>query len=105
TSFVPQVGFFQRDTTAGSNAIGCYYKGESSGSDARGLDGGNVNTFGTLGVGTFTSETNGHTNGMQLTYSVWRAINGCGFVMVQIYSYVGDGNTTQVLVPPTDQLS
>ncbi len=101
-NFTPVAGFFGSDLLGTGTNIDLAYKGPGAPSAlATRMNGtGTVLTnFITFGTGSITSGANAHPTGAsnQVAYSIWRTSNDCLGVMVQIFSYTGDGTSSRVI--------
>lgn len=92
--FEPIAGFITQDLIGGSSATdGFSYKGPGHGAnDGTNLDGTAIASWGSFALGLLNtlSGTN-FVTASQASYSLWRTDDTSGNVMVQIYSYIGDG--------------
>jgi len=94
TSFLPEWGFVQGEELSTSNVVEFMAKGPgNTGSVGQEMDGGLRNNFGTFGVGVFSPSTDAfHSTNSQTNYSLWRQNDpNCGFTMLQIGTYIGNG--------------
>lgn len=100
-NFTPQFGFIQNEVTSSSSSAGLSCKGPAhSGDTANFLNGTAIVSWGAFALGAITTKADVHySTGAQTNYSLWRSADGpnCGFVMVQITSYVGDGTASRVI--------
>lgn len=104
-NFTPLAGFIQQDVMSASGFVTMAYKGPgAAGVTGRFLDGSAAVNFGSFAAGIFTTRASIHSGGppSQFNYSLWRTIDGSGFVMVQILSYTGNGsNPRNITLTPT----
>jgi hypothetical protein len=101
-SFLPEFAFVQLDTLgATSNTLGLWYKGPGNvGNAGNQADGASlVPNFGSFGTGVLNTAVGLHANTLgQFNYLCFRSVEpGCGWIMAQIMSYVGDGTGSRVI--------
>lgn len=97
----PEFAFVQRDSFSGSNTEGLWCKGPgNSGTTGNNLNApGLLTNFGTFGLGTITTGVDLHTLSIdQYNYLAFRSAEpGCGWVMLQILTYTGNGLASRVI--------
>ena len=100
-NFTPEFGFIQNEVTNTSTTQGLSCKGPGhAGVTGNLLNGTAITNWGSFAEGVLNTAADVHyATGAQTNYSLWRSTDGpdCGFVMVQIVTYTGDGTGTRVI--------
>lgn len=100
SDFLATAGFIQNQQQGTSNVTGLQYKGPGfSGLTGQTLSGTALANFGAFSLGNLNTRIDSHfSTAGQTVFSLWRTTDIlCGFVGVQITSYVGNGAGSQVI--------
>lgn len=106
--FLPEFLFLAATLETGGGFLYCKGPGHAAPNGQR-IDSSEVATFGDFGTGSFTSRSTLHAaNPTNNAYSAWRSRDGADYdgleldepVIVQIFSYVGDGVASRTLALP-----
>lgn len=103
-TFVAEGGFVQREVLAStSNVEGLSYKGPGhTGNDGNQLSGAVLANWGTFAIGLFNTRADIHyATRSQVNYSLFRSRDDCGYQMLQMSSYIGDGAGGTRVIPLT----
>jgi hypothetical protein len=106
--FLPEFLFLAAQNPTGGGFVWCKGPGHAAPNGQR-IDSSEVSTFGNFATGVFTSRSSIHAaNPTQNAYSAWRNRDGADYegleldepVVVQIFSYVGDGAASRTIALP-----
>lgn len=99
SNFIPDGGFVQNEVQSVSANDALTYKGPGfTGTEGKLLNAAVVANYGTFAQGLFTSGLSSHyATSSQCNYSLWRLSDGNPGVVVQMFSYVGNGVNPRVI--------